>query len=214
MRVAVPSRQANNAAGATETLRPRGVVLRVAVVIGLAELGFATVIPLLPLHLTERLGASVKMVGFVVAAFALTETILKTAWGSVADRLGRRPMIITGLVVSSIAPLLMSVLRQAGLFTPLRVIDGAGSSALWPAASAIIADTTPPHRRATAMGALNMFFLAGLAFGPTLGLFVVGFSGSYTAGFYTAAIILLVAAVVAAFTLRGLGQTHLPPSDI
>lgn len=213
MRVAVPPRQAISAAEVTERMSPRGVVLRVAVVIGLAELGFATVIPLLPLYLTERLGASVKMVGFVVAAFALTETFLKTAWGSVADRLGRRPMIMTGLVLSSIAPLLMSVLRQAWLFVPLRVIDGAGSSALWPAASAIIADTTPPHRRATAMGVLNMFFLAGLGFGPTLGLFVVGFSGSYTAGFYLAAIVLFIAAVVAAFTLRGLGRTHLLPSD-
>ena len=214
MRVAVPPRQATSAAEVAARMRPRGVVLRVAVVIGLAELGFATVIPLLPLYLTERMGASVKLVGAVVAAFALTETFLKAAWGSVADRLGRRPMIMAGLVVSSIAPLLMSVLRQAWMFIPLRVIDGAGSSALWPAASAIIADTTPPHRRATAMGALNMFFLAGFAFGPTLGLYVVGFTGSYTAGFYLAAIVLLIAAAVAAFTLRGLGQTHLPPSDV
>src|SRR3989304_2262459 len=83
-----------------------------------------------------------------------------------------------------------------------------------PAAPPTTADTTPPHRRATAMGVLNMFFLAGLAFGPTLGLFVVGFSGSYTAGFYLAAIVLLVAAVGAAVTLRGVGHTHLPPSDI
>ena len=214
MRVAVPPRQGTSAAKVAARMRPRGVVLRVAVVIGLAELGFATVIPLLPLYLTERMGASVKLVGAVVAAFALTETFLKAAWGSVADRLGRRPMIMAGLVVSSIAPLLMSVLRQAWMFIPLRVIDGAGSSALWPAASAIIADTTPPHRRATAMGALNMFFLAGFAFGPTLGLYVVGFTGSYTAGFYLAAIVLLIAAVVAAFTLRGLGQTHLPPSGV
>ena len=214
MRVAAPPRPAPGAAGGTERVRPRGVVLRVAVVIGLAELGFATVIPLLPLHLTERLGASVKMVGLVVAAFALTETFLKTAWGSVADRLGRRPMIIGGLMLSSLAPLLMSMLRQAWLFVPLRVIDGAGSSALWPAASAIIADTTPAHRRATAMGALNMFFLAGFAFGPSLGLFVVGFSGSYTAGFYLAGILLLAAAAVAAVTLRGLGHTHLPTPDM
>jgi MFS family permease len=213
VRVAAPLGE-TAAPEAAERLRPRGVILRVAVVIGLAELGFATVVPLLPLHLTERLGASVKLVGFVVAAFALTETILKTAWGSVADRLGRRPLIMTGLLVSSVAPLLMSVLRQAWLFVPLRVIDGAGSSALWPAASAIIADTTPPYRRATAMGILNMFFLAGLAFGPALGLYVVGFSGSYAAGFYLAAITLVAAAVVAAFTLRGLGQTHLPPSDV
>jgi MFS family permease len=214
LKTVVRSGQGVRAAEAVERPPLRGVILRVAVVIGLAELGFATVIPLLPLHLTERLGASVKLVGVVVAAFALTETILKTAWGSVADRVGRRPMIMFGLIFSSIAPMLMSVLRTAWLFVPLRVVDGAGSSALWPAASAIIADTTPPHRRATAMGVLNMFFLAGLACGPTLGLFVVGFSGSYTAGFYVAAGVLLSAAVVAAFTLRGLGRTHLPPSGL
>ncbi|HEU4798660.1 MAG TPA: MFS transporter, partial [bacterium] len=172
-----------------ERLQQRGIVIRIALVIGLAQLGFATVIPLLPLHLTERLGASVKLVGMVVAAFALVETVLKTAWGSVADRVGRRPMIIAGLVVSSLAPLAMSVLRQAWLFVPLRLVDGAGSSALWPAASAIIADTTPPHRRATAMGMLNMFFLAGLAFGPALALYIVGFTGSYVSGFYLASVV-------------------------
>jgi len=192
-----------------ERLHQRGIVIRIALVVGLAQLGFATVIPLLPLHLTERLGASVKLVGMVVAAFALVETVLKTAWGSVADRVGRRPMIIAGLVVSSLAPLAMSMLRQAWLFVPLRLVDGAGSSALWPAASAIIADTTPPHRRATAMGLLNMFFLAGLAFGPALALYIVGFTGSYVSGFYLASVVLLVAAFMAAFTLRGLGETHL-----
>lgn len=186
----------------------RGIVLRVAIVIGLGELGFATVIPLLPLHLTERLGASVKLVGAVVATFALVETVLKTAWGSVADRVGRRPMIIAGLLVSSLAPLLMSVLRSAFLFVPLRLVDGAGSSALWPAASAMLADATPPERRATAMGALNMFFLAGLAIGPVLGLYVVGFTGSYAYGFYLATLLLAVAAIVAVVTLRGLDETH------
>lgn len=197
-----------------ERLPLRGIVLRVALVIGLAQLGFATVIPLLPLHLTEQLGASVKLVGLVVAAFALVETFLKTAWGSVADRLGRRPMIIGGLVLSSLAPLIMSVLRTAWMFVPLRLIDGAGSSALWPAASAIVADTTPPHRRATAMGALNMFFLGGLAFGPALGLYVAGFTGTYVSGFYLASLMLLAAALLAAFTLRGLGATHLTAETV
>lgn len=197
-----------------ERIHQRGIVFRIALVIGLAQLGFATVIPLLPLHLTERLGASVKLVGMVVAAFALVETILKTAWGSVADRVGRRPMIIAGLVVSSLAPLAMSMLRQAWLFVPLRLVDGAGSSALWPAASAIIADTTPPYRRATAMGMLNMFFLAGLAFGPALALYIVGFTGSYVSGFYLASIMLLAAALIAAITLRGLDETHLRPPEV
>lgn len=185
------------------TARTGGAVLRAAMIIGLAELGFATVIPLLPLHLTERLGASVKLVGAVVAAFALVETLFKTAWGSVADRIGRRPTMIAGLILSSIAPLIMPLLRVPILFIPLRLVDGIGSSALWPAASAIIADASPLARRATAMGTLKMFFLAGLALGPALGLFVVGFTGNYASGFYLASFLLMSAALIAIGALRG-----------
>jgi len=175
-------------------------------IIGLAELGFATVIPLLPLYLTERLGASVKLVGAVVAAFALVEAIFKTAWGSLADRIGRRPTIVAGLLLSSLAPVMMSVLRIPVLFIPLRLIDGIGSSALWPGASAIVADTSLPSRRATAMGTLNLFFLAGLAFGPALGLFVVGFTGNYASGFYLSSFLLALAALLAIAVLRGVPE--------
>lgn len=193
---------------AIDPRRVRGVVLRAALIIGLAELGFATIIPLLPLYLTERLDASVRLVGLVVATFAMVETVFKTAWGSVADRIGRRPTMIVGLFLSSLGPLLMSVLRTAWLFVPLRLVDGMGSAALWPAASAIIADTSPPERRATAMGTLNMFFLAGLAIGPALGLFIVGFTKNYRYGFYLASVLLAVTGVVAAITLRGVPETH------
>lgn len=182
------------------------MLLRAAMIFGLAELGFATVIPLLPLHLTERLGASVKLVGAVVAAFALVETVFKTAWGSFADRIGRRPTIVIGLLLSSLAPLVMSVLRVPILFIPLRLVDGIGSSALWPGASAIVADTSPLARRATAMGTLNLFFLAGLALGPALGLFVVGFTGNYASGFYLSSFLLASAAVVAIAALRGVPE--------
>ncbi len=191
----------------------QGVVLRVAFIIGLGELGFATVIPLLPLYLTEQLGASVTVVGLVVAAFALMETVGKTVWGSVADRVGRRPMIIAGLLVSSLAPLIMAVLRVPLLFVPLRVVDGAGSSALFPAASAIVADQSPLERRATAMGALNMFFLIGLALGPALGLFVSEFTNSYVAGFYLASLLLAGAGVIAAVMLRGVGDVRQAPLE-
>jgi DHA1 family multidrug resistance protein-like MFS transporter len=193
-------------------LRIRGIVLRVSLVIGLGELGFATIVPLLPLYLTEHLNASVKLVGAVVAAFALVETLLKAVWGSVADRVGRRPLIVAGLLLSSVAPLLMSVLRNPVLFVPLRLVDGAGSSALWPAASAIMADRTPRDQRATAMGTLNLFFLSGLAFGPALGLFVVGLSHSYATGFYLASGLMIAAAVWGSVALRDAATPHPAPS--
>lgn len=173
-------------------------VLRIAVIIGIAQLGFATVLPLLPLHLTEHLGASVKLVGVVVATFALVETFFKTALGGITDRIGRRPIIVSGLILSSLAPLIMAVLRRPVLFVPLRLIDGIGSAALWPAAAAAVADITTVDRRATGMATLNMFFLAGLAAGPSFGLFVSGFVGSLRAGFYFASALLAVAAIMAA----------------
>ncbi len=177
-----------------------GAAWRIAIIIGIGQLGFATVIPLLPLHLTERLGASVRLVGVVVATVALVETFFKTAWGGVADRFGPRPVMIAGLILSSVAPLVMSVLRIPILFVPLRLVDGLGSAALLPAAATAIADATTPDRRATGMALLNMLFLIGLGLGPVLGLFVAGFARDFRAGFYLASALLAGAAVLAAFT--------------
>ena len=190
----------------------------IAAVVGLAELGFATVIPLLPLYLKERLGAGVTLIGFVVAAFAAVDTSLKTVWGGLADRVGRRPVVVGGLLVASAAPLLMTLLRVPAFFVPLRLIDGAGSAAVWPCAAAAIAERARaqslPARisgsrrrpkaqgRAAGMGTLNMFFLTGLALGPSIGLFVAAAFGNYLAGFYLAAALLLGAAVLAAVVFR------------
>lgn len=182
--------------------RPGPRLLAVAAVMGLAELGLATVIPLLPLYLKERLGASATLVGVVVGTFAAVETVLKTVWGSLADRIGRRPVVLTGLLLCSTAPLLMTLLRVPGWFVPLRVVDGAGSAALWPCAAAAVAEEAGVSSRAAAMGILNMFFLAGLALGPSLGLFVSAAFGTYHAGFYLASGLLLAAAGTAAAVFR------------
>ncbi|MGQ0550997.1 MAG: MFS transporter [Armatimonadota bacterium] len=191
-------------------MKSTGAVWRIAVIIGIGQLGFATVIPLLPLYLTERLGASVKLVGVVVATVALVETFFKTAWGGVADRRGPRPVMIAGLILSSIAPLVMSVLRVPILFVPLRLVDGLGSAALLPAAATAIADATTPDRRATGMAVLNMFFLIGLGLGPVLGLLVAGFAGDFRAGFYLASALLAAAAVLAVFMFP-LGRRRVHP---
>ncbi|MGQ0568723.1 MAG: MFS transporter [Armatimonadota bacterium] len=181
-------------------------VWRIVIIVGIAQLGFATVIPLLPLHLTERLGASVKLVGLVVATFALVETVFKTAWGGLADRFGRKPIMIIGMVLSAVAPLVMSVLRVPALFVPLRFVDGIGSAALWPPAAAAIADVTTQERRASGMALLNLAFLGGIALGPALGLFVAGFAGDFRAGFYLASGLLLLAAVLAVIVLPSMRE--------
>lgn len=179
------------------------MVWRIALIIGLAQLGFASILPLLPLYLTEQLGASVKLVGVVIASVAIVETVLKTAWGGIADRHGRKPVMVFGLLLAAVAPAMMSVLRTPVLFVPLRFIDGTGSAALWPSAAASIAETTTPDRRATGMAVLNMAFLGGIAAGPSLGLFVVGFTHNFHAGFYLASGLLFLGALMAIILLPG-----------
>jgi MFS family permease len=191
-------------------LNDRPAVWRVAIVVAVAQLGFATVIPLLPLHLTEHLGASVKLVGLVVSTFALVETFFKTAWGGLADRFGRKPVMVAGLTLSAVAPVIMAVLRAPILFVPLRLVDGMGSAALWPAAAAAVADATAPDRRATGMGLLNVAFLGGVAAGPSLGLFAAGFAGDARAGFYLASGLLLLAALLSLVLVSKGGESDPP----
>ncbi len=190
------------------------IVWRVSLIIGLAQLGFATILPLLPLYLTERLGASVKLVGVVIATVALVETFLKTAWGGVADRLGRKPVMVFGCFLAAAAPLMMSVLRTPALFVPLRFVDGTGSAALWPSAAASIAETTTPDRRATGMAVLNMAFLGAIAAGPSLGLFVVGFTHNFHAGFFLASGLLALGGLMAMILLPSGRPSHHPDGTL
>lgn len=189
------------------------LLVRAALVMGVAELGFATIIPLLPLYLKDQLGASTVLVGYVVSAFALTETVFKSVWGWVGDRVGRKPLIVGGLLLASLAPTLMATIRDPDLFVPLRLVDGLGSAALFPAMAALISDLTDPDRRAAGMGTLNLFFFGGLAFGPALGTFIAGFTGSYRAGFYAASGLLVLAALFAMAAVPEPREHHLAGPD-
>jgi len=84
---------------------------------------------------------------------------------------------------------------------------------VWPCAAAAIAERTGAARRAAGMGTLNMFFLTGLALGPSVGLFVLAAFGNYRAGFYLAGVLLLTAAGVASLVFRGeAGRGGVAPS--
>ncbi|MBI4277124.1 MAG: MFS transporter, partial [Armatimonadetes bacterium] len=176
----------------------RGTLPRVALVMGLAQLGYATVLPLLPLYLTERLRAGMLLVGMVVAAFALTDTLGKWALGWASDRLERRSLIVGGALISSLAPLAMTTLRSPEWFIPLQFVDGLGSAALWPAGMALAVETVEPRHQGAAMGVLTLAFFAGLGLGPAVAGYVATATGSYTQGFLVASGLLAAAALLAA----------------
>jgi DHA1 family multidrug resistance protein-like MFS transporter len=138
-----------------------------------AILGFSFAFPFLPLFLHRELhiangpelsfwsGISAGATGF---ALAITAPI----WGRLADRYGRKPMLVRAMVGGGISVGLMGLAQSALQLTALRAIQGASSGTV-AAATALVATETPAAHLAWALGILNSAISLGNAAGPAAG---------------------------------------------
>ena len=179
------------------------LLLAVGLISLLATLGFAVILPTLPLYLSEDLGIGAGIIGLIFGAYAASETIFKTPLGFLSDRFGRRPLIITGLAISLLVPLAMTFVHHYLYFVALQFLNGFAIAAFWPALSALTADKVPAEERTTAMTVFNMSYLVALGLGPALGTFLNHAHSSHKAAFYAAACLAFGAAVLGFLTLPG-----------
>jgi MFS family permease len=119
-----------------------------------------------------RVGA---LVGLLMAMFSLMQFLFAPMWGRVSDRVGRRPILLIGLVGSVIFYALfgyatdLPAIEWAGLALVLLFVSriGAGvAGATIATAQAVVADCTPPERRKHGMALIGMAFGIGFTFGP------------------------------------------------
>jgi EmrB/QacA subfamily drug resistance transporter len=116
------------------------------------------------------LHASVSGLQWVIDAYTLVLASLLMLSGSTADRLGRRRVFQTGLVIFTVASLLCSVAPSLGWLVAFRVLQAVGGSMLNPVAMSIITNVfTDPRERARAIGAWGAVVGVSLALGPVLG---------------------------------------------
>jgi DHA1 family tetracycline resistance protein-like MFS transporter len=175
-------------------LKPAAVVF-VTVFIDL--LGFGIIIPLLPFY-AERFGATAFTVGLLATSFSLMQFIFAPLWGRLSDRVGRRPIILIGLLGSSLAYLAFGLASTlAGLFAARTFAGIAGANI--PTAQAVMADLTDPENRAKGMGLFGAAFGLGFIFGPAIGGFLSRFG--YSAPAYFASGLALANLVAASFLL-------------
>jgi DHA1 family tetracycline resistance protein-like MFS transporter len=128
--------------------------------------GFAIVLPLLPSY-GSKYGGSDFAIGVLVASYSLVQLLLAPWWGRMSDRIGRRPVILIGLLGSAFSYLLFAWANTFMILLLSRVIAGA-TGATVNVAQASLADGSPPQRRSQVMGLIGASF--GLAFivGPAL----------------------------------------------
>lgn len=162
--------------------------------------GFGIVLPLLPLYARD-FGADGVQTGLLVSIYSLVQLVMAPIWGRISDRVGRRPVLILGLLGSGAAYL---VFANAGSLATLflsRIVGGIGGSTI-PVAQAYIADVTPPARRTGNMGLIGAAFGLGFVIGPMLGGILAGVSpGAPIAPGYTAAALCVANAFAAVLLL-------------
>lgn len=139
-------------------------------------LGFQLLLPVMPLY-AARLGGREAHVGFIIGVFAFAAMLLRPVAGDLADRVGRRPLVLLGTAIFALAPLGYAVVRTIPALLVLRVAHGVGMGLAPTAATVIAADLTPAERRGAAMGRFSLAPAVGLAVGPYLGAGLVGALG-------------------------------------
>lgn len=130
-------------------------------------LGFGIVIPVLPLY-AEHFGATAIQIGVLVGVFSLMQFLFAPFWGKLSDRVGRKPVLLIGMVGTVAGYLTMGLAGSVALLVVARVIAGVSGANIG-VAQAYLADISSPENRAKAMGLLGAAFGLGFVFGPALG---------------------------------------------
>jgi MFS family permease len=137
-----------------------------AVMIDATLLGL--IAPLLP-TIEERTGAGPDALGVILAAYAVPIAVLSLPLGRIADRLGRRLLLVVGLMVVAAGSGLIAASDSIALLVAARAVQGVGSAASWIAALALVSDTAPPGKRGEALGVAIGAASVGSIAGPALG---------------------------------------------
>ena len=147
-------------------------------------LGFGIIIPILPFYI-ESMGASGKELGLLMAAYAFMQLIFAPMWGSWSDRIGRKPILLVGVLGSALSLLMMGLASQLWMLFAARILAGVLSSATLPTAMAFVSDSTSDEDRGGGMGLIGAAMGVGMILGPGLGGWLAAIDLSFP--FYLAA---------------------------
>ena len=175
--------------------------------------GFAMVLPLIPFYATE-MGATGIHVGLLISAFSVAQLLSAPTWGRVSDRFGRRPAVVSGLLVSAAAYVVFGLATTLWLLFLSRLVQGVGGGTVG-VLQAYVADASDPEDRAKGLGWLSAATSLGVVIGPAFGSLFVQWWGHRGPGFGAAGSCLLSAMFAWKYLResRGLRQTAEHPAS-
>lgn len=175
-----------------------------------AMLGFSFALPFLPFFIQE-LGITNEAeqawwAGVILAATGFSLGIFAPIWGVMADRYGRKKMVIRSMFGGTVVVLLMSFSRNIGDLVICRLLQGALTGTV-SASIALVASVTPIKRSGFALGMMQSAVYVGIAAGPLIGGMVADHYG-YRMAFRAGAAIIFMAGLLVYF---GAHENFIPP---
>lgn len=172
-------------------------VISLGALYALRMAGMFMVLPVLALYARELPGTVQPwQIGLAIGIYGLTQALLQIPLGILSDRIGRKPVIVGGMLVFALGSVLAALATTIEFVTLGRALQGAG--AISSAVAALLADVTRPQVRTTAMAILGsgmgLAFVLALVLGPV----VAGWLGVPGIFWLTAGLALLSIPVVIA----------------
>ncbi|MEK4228073.1 MFS transporter [Solibacillus sp. FSL H8-0538] len=165
----------------------------------IAFLGIGLVIPVLPTIMNE-LQISGATIGYLTAAFAITQLILSPFAGKATDKFGRKIMIVIGLFIFGFSELLFGLGETIEILFLSRILGGISAAFIMPAVTAFIADITTLATRPKALGFMSAAISTGFIIGPGIGGFLAELGTRVP--FFFAAVLGTVAAILSLVFLK------------
>ena len=171
------------------------------------RLGGTIIFPFFSLYITKRFDVGMTQAGLLLGSFSLFGFVGSMFGGALADRFGRKGMVLFGLVFSALSSVAFGLVNRFYLFFILAIFVGLLSDIAGPAHQAMVADLLPEEQRAEGYSFLRIAVNLSWIIGPIIGGFLAGYS--YLLLFVLDAISSLI---VAGIVLRFIPETK-PEAD-
>lgn len=180
-------------------VKQQGALLILMLNLFLVFTGIGLVIPIMPSFMNE-LGVSGSLMGLMIAVFSLVQFLFSPMAGRLSDTLGRKRMIVVGMLVFAVSEGLFGIAHSPTLMFVSRALGGLSAAMIMPAVMAYAADITTDEERAAGMGYVNASITTGFIIGPGIGGYLAEFG--IRVPFYAAGVGGIVAAAVTMLFLK------------
>ena len=152
------------------TGRERRAVGSLALLYCFRMLGLFMVLPLLALYASDLADATPTMIGLALGIYGLTQAILQIPFGWLSDRVGRKPVIIFGLLLFALGSVIAAMADSMNGIILGRTLQGSGAIAS--TVMALVADLTREEQRTKAMAlvgiSIGLSFAVAMVLGPVV----------------------------------------------